>query len=1436
MTRAMDLSRMKYLIAGLCVLGLAVDISEGGRRARDCPPECSCYRRTVDCIKRGLQYIPVNIPVNTERLNLDGNNITKIRKGDFDNLRRLRVLQLSNNQIVSIERGAFSDLRSVERMRLDGNQLQSLPELVFSNMDSLYRLDLSNNKLMLISRKLFRGTGLLRNLNLEYNQITCIIDGAFRPLRMLERLSLSNNNLTTLSSSSFTHMTYLKTLRLAGNDLYCDCYLGWFASWLRLHPRLALSTRCSHPRQFRGLKIPELQVGDFRCSGEEDHEVMCKVKPLCPAGCACNSENVVDCRGIGLTELPTTFPDRAVELRLEQNQIRSIPSRAFTQYKKLKRIDLSNNMIETIADDAFTGLRSLSSLVLYGNQIADLPEGIFRGLTSLQLLLLNANHISCIRVNLFQDLISLNLLSLYDNQIMSLANGTLAPLRNLQTMHLARNPLICDCNLKWLVEYLQGNPVEKSGARCETPRRMEGKRLNRMKSIKFKCKDAEYQRTMHAGECFIDSDCPESCSCSGTIVDCSNRGFHSVPDSIPTYTTELLLNDNDISRISAGGKFLNLINLNKLDLRNNRISIIEEGAFEGAENLFELNLRSNRLTCIGNETFIGLRSLRLLALYDNGISTITSGAFDSLKELSTVNLMGNPLNCNCHLSWLPEWLISRNIVTGNPICQSPDNLRDVPLEALEKTDFSCEENDLNSCLPSVACPRECACSGSVVRCSRKELTMPPRNIPLTATEIYLDSNQLVTIPDGMTNLKSLHTLDLSTNLITMLPENAFANMTKLSTLILSYNRIACIPPGTFTGLRSLRILSLQGNDLSTLPNGVFSDLHSLSHIALGNNPLYCDCNLQWLSEWVKADGFKEPGIAKCADPYDLRGKLILTAPSRSFICTEEPDMNILAKCNPCLSGPCQNQGACSVSLTERYTCSCPEGFKGRNCEVELDACEGMPCLNGGQCQNLNGGFRCECMPGFEGDLCESNIDDCKHHQCLNDGICQDGINNYTCYCSLGYSGTYCEVDKDLCASGANPCQNGGVCYDLGRSYRCECPPSYRGLNCTESYQDCRNEGCQNEGQCIQEMDQFVCRCPQGFSGVRCEDVPIVFPQASPCDFHDCQNQALCQVEAGGEVHCLCRPGYVGKRCEVSTSLTFSQQSALLKVNPLDMSSPINFTVSFATAQENGILLYHGGAGTVDHLAVELFRGYLRVSYIAGNFPATTVFSQHNLNDGEFHTVRVLVSGRNISLQIDDEEVQSATNEGPSTYLNVNAPLFIGGAPSKKNAYALRHRHLRNGSSFQGCLQGFFINDEPVTPMEGEVLGVTTGCPALDMPDPCQTNPCKQGFCRKLDSARYTCDCQDGWMGPMCDRRTTCTGQPHQVTVERGTCRSANPIKTMDCGGECGGASCCRPQRVRTRLVLLQCEDGTEVKEEVKIVRSCACQECVETPEIVNEPE
>ncbi|XP_044155709.1 slit homolog 1 protein-like, partial [Bufo gargarizans] len=108
--------------------------------ANGCPALCSCSGTTVDCHGLGLKSVPKNIPRSTERLELNGNNISRIMKNDFSGLKQLRVLQLMENQISSVERGAFDDMKELERLRLNRNQLQALPELLFQNNQALSRL------------------------------------------------------------------------------------------------------------------------------------------------------------------------------------------------------------------------------------------------------------------------------------------------------------------------------------------------------------------------------------------------------------------------------------------------------------------------------------------------------------------------------------------------------------------------------------------------------------------------------------------------------------------------------------------------------------------------------------------------------------------------------------------------------------------------------------------------------------------------------------------------------------------------------------------------------------------------------------------------------------------------------------------------------------------------------------------------------------------------------------------------------------------------------------------------------------------------------------------------------------------------------------------------------------------------------------------------
>ena len=77
--------------------------------------------------------------------------------------------------------------------------------------------------------------------------------------------------------------------------------------------------------------------------------------------------------------------------------------------------------------------------------------------------------------------------------------------------------------------------------------------------------------------------------------------------------------------------------------------------------------------------------------------------------------------------------------------------------------------------------------------------------------------------------------------------------------------------------------------------------------------------------------------------------------------------------NVCESSPCQNGGFCSVNALDfvAYSCICPYGFAGINCETTIDVCISRPCLNGGTCLSSSASFTCLCPTGYNGTTCQT---------------------------------------------------------------------------------------------------------------------------------------------------------------------------------------------------------------------------------------------------------------------------------------------------------------------------------------------------------------------------------------------------------------------------------------------------------------------------------
>ena len=66
------------------------------------------------------------------------------------------------------------------------------------------------------------------------------------------------------------------------------------------------------------------------------------------------------------------------------------------------------------------------------------------------------------------------------------------------------------------------------------------------------------------------------------------------------------------------------------------------------------------------------------------------------------------------------------------------------------------------------------------------------------------------------------------------------------------------------------------------------------------------------------------------------------------------------KCEPQCTDPCQNGGICA----NPGTCSCPQGWTGHDCSIDVDECSSSESLCQQKCENTDGSYTCSCNPGF----------------------------------------------------------------------------------------------------------------------------------------------------------------------------------------------------------------------------------------------------------------------------------------------------------------------------------------------------------------------------------------------------------------------------------------------------------------------------------------
>ncbi|XP_063449103.1 leucine-rich repeats and immunoglobulin-like domains protein 3 isoform X3 [Pan paniscus] len=395
--------------------------------------------REVKLNNNELETIPNLGPVsaNITLLSLAGNRIVEILPEHLKEFQSLETLDLSSNNISELQT-AFPALK-LKYLYLNSNRVTSMEPGYFDNLaNTLLVLKLNRNRISAIPPKMFK-LPQLQHLELNRNKIKNVDGLTFQGLGALKSLKMQRNGVTKLMDGAFWGLSNMEILQLDHNNL-TEITKGWLYGLLMLQ---------------------ELHL----------------------------SQNAIN----RISPDAWEFCQKLSELDLTFNHLSRLDDSSFLGLSLLNTLHIGNNRVSYIADCAFRGLSSLKTLDLKNNEISWTIEdmnGAFSGLDKLRRLILQGNRIRSITKKAFTGLDALEHLDLSDNAIMSLQGNAFSQMKKLQQLHLNTSSLLCDCQLKWLPQWVAENNFQSFvNASCAHPQLLKGRSIFAVSPDGFVCDD-----------------------------------------------------------------------------------------------------------------------------------------------------------------------------------------------------------------------------------------------------------------------------------------------------------------------------------------------------------------------------------------------------------------------------------------------------------------------------------------------------------------------------------------------------------------------------------------------------------------------------------------------------------------------------------------------------------------------------------------------------------------------------------------------------------------------------------------------------------------------------------------------------------------------------------------------------------------------------------
>ncbi|XP_043367864.1 neurexin-1 isoform X23 [Dermochelys coriacea] len=157
--------------------------------------------------------------------------------------------------------------------------------------------------------------------------------------------------------------------------------------------------------------------------------------------------------------------------------------------------------------------------------------------------------------------------------------------------------------------------------------------------------------------------------------------------------------------------------------------------------------------------------------------------------------------------------------------------------------------------------------------------------------------------------------------------------------------------------------------------------------------------------------------------------------------------------------------------------------------------------------------------------------------------------------------------------------------------------------------------------------------------------------AKPCLSNPCKNNGVCR-DGWNRYICDCSgTGYLGRSCEREATVLSYDGSMFMKIQlPVVMHTEAeDVSLRFRSQRAYGILMATTSRESADTLRLELDAGRVKLTVNLGKGPET-LFAGYNLNDNEWHTVRVVRRGKSLKLMVDDQQAMTGQMAGDHTRL------------------------------------------------------------------------------------------------------------------------------------------------------------------------------------------